>query len=535
MSFFTSTSASCARCPTCPGEFYAIPGVGPQPSPILILGDRPGVTEEARGRVFIGKVGEELDYTYLPVARLRRNEVRLENVVRCFARGNRPPTEREVLSCGGYFLPEVLLRTKPQVVVLLGGAAHKLIDAVEGVRRPRVDFTHGRPLWGSLLGGVWEGWIWSSYHPALGMRDTAKMTDLLEDFENFGKWWEGDWVPPGAETGISEVRKDYRLVTSSAGVVKYIRDYKELGSSFKVIGADTETHGRDPWSLQVSIADHSGILVRAGDVKTITELRSGVNYLIGEDGWELGFHFANADLEMFEKAGIRTDRYRDTMQEAFHQCSLPQGLKILVYRLLGVTMRSWEDVVWPASVEAVMDWLVEAVGVAEERLWTEEVTEMKTWTCASCGHRAHPLGACRSKAGGRKEVCGCAAEGEWTNEKRERRAGAVEKVLRHVLNHTQRTVDADDPYDPWKALKGTASEPGMMGKGIRGDVPRGEDWRMVEDAVGKMPILGIGNAKMEDAVAYAVSDADHTRLAARVLEERRGDKRWVVHPDDWDQ
>jgi hypothetical protein len=45
------------------------------------------------------------------------------------------------------------------------------------------------------------------------------------------------------------------------------------------------------------------------------------------------------------------------MQEAYHLGNLPQGLKALAYRLLGVRMQSWEDLVLPPSREKAVEWL----------------------------------------------------------------------------------------------------------------------------------------------------------------------------------
>ena len=67
-----------SRCPTCPWEFDPIPGSGDDPSPFLMLGERPGNRENERGQVFVGPTGEELDHTYLPLAGLRRYQVRCQ-------------------------------------------------------------------------------------------------------------------------------------------------------------------------------------------------------------------------------------------------------------------------------------------------------------------------------------------------------------------------------------------------------------------------------------------------------------------------
>ena len=48
-------------CPPCPRKYRPIPGTGPRPAKVLLLGERPGETENRTGRVFDGKAGQELD------------------------------------------------------------------------------------------------------------------------------------------------------------------------------------------------------------------------------------------------------------------------------------------------------------------------------------------------------------------------------------------------------------------------------------------------------------------------------------------
>jgi len=47
------------------------------------------------------------------------------------------------------------------------------------------------------------------------------------------------------------------------------------------------------------------------------------------------------------------------MQEAYHLGNQPQGLKALSWRLLGIRMQSWEDLVMPPSRKKAVTWLHE--------------------------------------------------------------------------------------------------------------------------------------------------------------------------------
>lgn len=543
MAYYSSSSST--RCPGCPGDFTPIPGCGKDPSRLLFIGERPGKQEQERLRIAIGKTGEEMDYTYLPLAHLRRADVRIENTVRCWALGNRQPSDKEVQSCANHFLPSVLKKCKPEVVVLMGGTAHKIIDSPANAKRPRVDLLHGRPFYGSILNGVWEGWIWSSYHPALGIHDTTKMTYLMDDFQHLGEWLEGDWQPPTPDEGVE---KDYGIITNVTSLSSYLRDGREyqLGrgavdrecASARAIqlAVDTERHGPDPWSVQLSLRPNTGRLIRyrrgdSADARLLAEFNS----FIRETGAEVSLHNAGQDLDMLESMGVWTPLFRDTMSEAFELCAFPQGLKALVFRTIGARMTSWEDVVWPASIDLMSEWVAGAINLSADHLQHVDVEYMKTFTCAACGHRAHPDVVCKSKAGGRTEKCGCESGEKYSNEKTIAKSGAIEKILRHVLRYTLETEMSDDPYDPWVALVGTAKKPGMLTKGLRGDIPEKWEWEWLQDVLGPVPVLGIGNCELEAAVAYGCSDADYTGQVADVLDQERRDKRWDVVEEDWDK
>lgn len=525
------------HCPECPNFYTPIEGDGPLPSPILALGERPGARENQYGRVFCGPTGEEANYTYFPLARLQRGvDFRVENCVRCWALSNRTPTDKEVASCAGHFLPNVIEQCQPELLILMGGSAHRIVDRKEGERKLRVDVMHGRPFYGSILGGLWEGWMWSSYHPALGMHDTPKMGDLIDDFVHLGEWRRGEWEPPVAAVAAVGL-KDYGLILRQTDLVAFLRDGMDYQSNSSGgvprIYTDTERHGPEPWSIQFSLRPHSARMLRftRGDSQSASLFEEFARW-IHHTRAEVVLHNADQDMDVMERMypGLGYPAlFSDTMVDAYNLCSLPQALKTLAYRLLGVTMRSWEDVVWPASVDAWMSWAVDAIDLVATNLTNVHTTYMKTYSCDACGHRAHQGKKCASKAGGRTEKCGCVESSGFSNAKFERRPAALEKVLRHVLRHTAKDEDDDEPYNPWKKL------PVMLEEGLRGEVPEKWEWEWVVEQLGPSPILGIGNCDLQEAADYGNSDADHTGQVAMKLEERRGDSMWRVDREDYDQ
>lgn len=517
---------SLSRCPTCPHhdgiDCLPISSSGPEPCDILFLGSGPGKDEAARRMPYVGKAGQELSQLYLPLAGLHRDDtwlngkcVHVGNASLCYDGSDRPPSEKRVVECARHHLPGMLYRVQPKVIVLMGGVTQKLITNRD--RNIRLDMHHGFPQENTeLLDGVWSGWVVPMYEPALGLRETTKMTPLMEDFRRLGKWLVGEWRAPEPYTG----EKDYRYGDTVEEVDRYFDDCLPL-SSRPMISTDTESHGSAAWSVQVSIAKHTGLLVRFACQEAMKRLAERVNELV-EEGWEIEFHHSLADIRVVEKAEIRVlaGRFRDTIQEAYHICSLPQGLKPLAYRLLNVTMTSWEDTVWPASVRKFLEWLYEARAVAERDLAESIEHKLVRGRCKECGHQ-HSKGPCK------REGCGCTST-EVVYSWFESKPGAVESILTHIARFTEAKIDDEKPYQPWKQLAK------MKVGGLRGKKAEEWEWEKIRREVGEMPILGIGNCDRQQALDYACSDSDHTGQIGEELEKARAGKQWEVDKEDID-
>ena len=468
-------------CPTCTCKYPPLPGDGPQPSPWLILGERPGYNENKQGRVLVGKTGQELDETYLPLAGLRRRDVRCVNVVKCWADNNKTPTEKEVLSCAAHHIPQEIEATRPEVIILMGGSACSLCPGI------RLDYMHGIPQSTRKVGSVlgWHGTVVPMYHPALGLHESRWMTSLLDD-------WAGlqDELRAPGDAPEPELR--------------YERLHGELNGMHRRIAIDTEDHGGVPWSIQWSGYRNTGYMLYATDERGIAKFAAAME----EEQPEVIFHNAAHDLEVMRRIGIPVYRYRDTMQEAFQLGNLPQGLKALSYRLFRTTMVSWEDTVRPASVNALLGWLADAMVVARLDLFS---TKVKVYKTCCCGHSQ----SAHSKPS-HSEKCSCS--GYMPREEQEEVSGAAEKLFSRLANHTEE----DSEYDPWERLRDWRDE-------------NDHDYAHVTARCGPWPILGIGNCSEAQAIRYAVGDADMTLQVALELERRRRDSRFEIAPGDEDQ
>ncbi|MBV9084019.1 MAG: uracil-DNA glycosylase [Acidobacteriaceae bacterium] len=223
-------------CADCPRKYRPIPGDGPQPASILIVGERPGANEHKYGKVFIGKTGQELNETYLPLANLTRSRVRICNAVCCWADNNRTPTDKEIASCAAHHLPREIELTQPRVIILMGGSACKLVPSI------KLDMMHGIPQYAELFD--WFGPVVPMYHPALGLHESRWMTQLLEDWQSLGHHIREDYWPEPIDPPVT----NYRILRG-----KEVNDIQLP----PVIAIDTESHGTTPFSVQISTPSRS--------------------------------------------------------------------------------------------------------------------------------------------------------------------------------------------------------------------------------------------------------------------------------------
>lgn len=243
-------------------------------------------------------------------------------------------------------------------------------------------------------------------------------------------------------------------------------------------------------------------MVLMSDHDAIVELAIQVQRLVGR-GWELVFHNAPADLPIVESIGVKGFVYRDTMVECYHLGNLPQGLKSLSYRLFGRRRKSWEEMVGRVSKDKLVYWMMDGMEIIEKEL---RIVESRV------GVRGQPIKPIIHKP-------------------------QIESDFIRIMRHTITSQD----YDPWEKLKecdnGKCHSP-INGTDyislFYGDFKKQLDF--LTDRLGPMPLKGIANLDLKDAVHYGCSDADDTLQLALRLEHLRKEAElgWAVVEEDYD-
>jgi uracil-DNA glycosylase len=331
-----------SRCELCPNKYSCIPPSGPGDSNYVFVGEAPGKIEDQRKEVFVGPTGMEVDRHYLPLAGLYRGRIRMVNAISCLP--DRPHHKLDInrqadidllLCCASHHLLPELDRTKPSLIIPMGAFACYAIDP-----DINLELQHGIPLktaWGTAF---------PMWHPAAGMHEPKKMLAIRNDFTRLGKYIKHKLRIPE-----DEYPNPHYCVATPEMVVSDCRRYAEG----RVMACDTEvTRTREPFCLTYSVQPGTGALIRAEDKDTLHTFQNALDHwtgLILGHNWDMFDHFVVRDM------GLRFPPVIDTMRRAFHLGNLPQGLKALCYRMLGMKMMDFDDLVTPYSTPVCLEYL----------------------------------------------------------------------------------------------------------------------------------------------------------------------------------
>lgn len=297
-----------------------INGYGPLPSPICLIGERPGKVENSRGRPFVGPSGEMLN-DYLLAAGIDRSTCYATNTVRTYSEDD--PTDDEI-ERDKPVLKQELLQCRPRYIGLLGKFAVKvMLPAV-------LDYDQ---YWGHGLMFMCKmpwGWVrlMPLYHPAAGMHQTSIQGATAWDFEQFGRMVRGESV------------LEYRHMPQP-GV------YREAGMTpYGPVAIDTEGSAARPWCLSYSNKAGEGWVVRVPSQCTVDRVI---------------LHHSLHDLAVLAAMGVRVTAFADTMVKAALLGVEPMGLKDLARRHLGMRMQSYSELVAEAGAAKAVNWIGDAL------------------------------------------------------------------------------------------------------------------------------------------------------------------------------
>lgn len=168
-----------------------MPGVGPCPATIMIVGEAPGFNEDRQGEPFVGAAGKLLD-TLLARIGLGRSDVYITNVLKCRPPMNRDPMPNEVEACSPY-LKQQLDLVKPRVVLILGRHALERLMPGQG----SISHIHGSLIRRGEIAYV------PLYHPAAALHNGSLVADLERDFDALKRYLDQLLAPPPPPVAIA--------------------------------------------------------------------------------------------------------------------------------------------------------------------------------------------------------------------------------------------------------------------------------------------------------------------------------------------
>lgn len=169
------------RCPLCPRHRQPVFSTGPIPCPILLLGEAPSYQEDRDGCPFVGPTGQELNYTYLRLAGLDRDQVHIANGRFCSEVDYENPAPEQTQSCAWMNLGPLIAAVQPSIIVPMGAVTCSLFPEVKDL-----NLQHGKPVMGKW--GSARFVVWPSFHPSAGIHSGGFMIPLMKDFDELGKF-----------------------------------------------------------------------------------------------------------------------------------------------------------------------------------------------------------------------------------------------------------------------------------------------------------------------------------------------------------
>lgn len=336
-----------SRCPKCPGKNKCVSPDGPSNAQIVGIAEAPGGNEDRQNKVFVGRAGDELNRHYLPLAGLRRPDIWLGNAIGCLpisTGGKLDPKSTKDLelleSCSNHNLYPALRKMKPKLIIAMGAFACRAIDP-----DINLEFQHGIPLqtkWGMVM---------PMYHPALGIHEPKKMLHIRTDWIRVRKYLSGKLtIPVDDFEGI----EDYRVLETEDDV------HETLSGSFnRPLACDTENRkDHSPFCFTYSVKPGTGYLIMAEQRLLLDTFQEYLDLWGGKILWHNWIH----DFEIITAMGMRFNEKLvvDTMLKVYHLGNLPQGLKALAYRELGMNMQDFDDLVRPYSSQLALNYFRQA-------------------------------------------------------------------------------------------------------------------------------------------------------------------------------
>lgn len=337
--------------PIVPKEW--VPGEGPLPSRIMLLGESPGWQEDRDKRPFVGKTGKELN-RFLGLLHLDRRRLYITNLYKNY-KGERTGKgyAHEDLVLNEPTLLQELEACQPTLIVTLGReAARWLLGDVD------IESVHGIP-WKLPVSDKFSMLrkrpiVFPIVHPAAGFHNPEMSPYVVVGFQQLGLYLQtkGKALPPRELFDDPIKDPDYSEITSPDMLDAALADL----SASSLLALDTEGWPGNPWSVQVSLERGRAYLIRAVRPDLLRALDARLHRVRPT----VILHNALHDLTVGRSLGLTLHDlpFHDTMILAYLLQIEPQGLKQGCLRHCNMRMRSYEEVLAGTTNRLAQEYLI---------------------------------------------------------------------------------------------------------------------------------------------------------------------------------
>jgi len=175
MAALSRLASNCTACPLSEGRRNVVFGMGKVKTPLMLIGEGPGETEDATGLPFVGRAGQLLDQAMRDAGILRKH-LYIANIVKCRATAmegsrvlNRPPTPEEVGVCLPLWLEKQISIIKPAVILSIGS------PSANAIIHKGFKITQERGQWFETK---YTKYSMATLHPAYILRMTGESYDI---------------------------------------------------------------------------------------------------------------------------------------------------------------------------------------------------------------------------------------------------------------------------------------------------------------------------------------------------------------------
>lgn len=168
---------TCTDCGLAVTRQHAICGEGDRLSGVMLIAQAPGNVEDKSGRMFVGPSGKILN-DLLKSAGIRRDEVYMTNMIKCYIPKCRRPSKNEIEQCTKHLENEIGI-VKPKIIVPLGFHATRYLFNKNQLNLPASKQYH--TLFGKLFTST--GYIILPLrHPTALLFNPQKRLQMLDNY-----------------------------------------------------------------------------------------------------------------------------------------------------------------------------------------------------------------------------------------------------------------------------------------------------------------------------------------------------------------